>query len=121
MGTLPQASIPKWMSVFFQKTYYNSSRGEVLYQGGPKFFATIPHKGAASHRGGPFCSHKLLIFYHLTKLLRFFKWFDNLSHLEITLQIIIFAIMELDKVKYWTEISDYDLETAEAMYSTGRW
>ena len=29
--------------------------------------------------------------------------------------------MELDKVKYWTEISDYDLETAEAMYSTGRW
>lgn len=35
--TRNQASIPKWMSVFFQKTYYNSSRGEVLYQGGPKF------------------------------------------------------------------------------------
>ena len=29
--------------------------------------------------------------------------------------------MELDKVKYWTEISDYDFETAEAMYFTGRW
>ena len=29
--------------------------------------------------------------------------------------------MELDRVKYWTNVSDYDLETAEAMYSTGRW
>ena len=29
--------------------------------------------------------------------------------------------MELDRVKYWTEISDYDFDTAEAMYSTGRW
>ena len=29
--------------------------------------------------------------------------------------------MELDRVKYWTEISDYDLETAEVMYSAGRW
>lgn len=29
--------------------------------------------------------------------------------------------MELDRVKYWTEISDYDLETAEVMYTSGRW
>lgn len=29
--------------------------------------------------------------------------------------------MTIDKVKYWTELSDYDLETADAMYSTGRW
>lgn len=29
--------------------------------------------------------------------------------------------MDLDKVKYWSEISDYDLDTAEAMFSTGRW
>lgn len=29
--------------------------------------------------------------------------------------------MELDRVKYWTELSDYDLETAEVMYSAGRW
>ena len=26
----------------------------------------------------------------------------------------------IDKVKYWTDISDYDLETAEAMLATGR-
>ncbi len=30
-------------------------------------------------------------------------------------------MMNLDKVKYWTELSDYDLETAEAMFQTGRW
>ena len=35
--------------------------------------------------------------------------------------MIIFVRMELDKVKYWTDISDYDLETAEVMFSTGRW
>lgn len=29
--------------------------------------------------------------------------------------------MDMDKVKYWTEVSDYDLETAEAMLCTGRW
>lgn len=29
--------------------------------------------------------------------------------------------MELDKVKYWTELSDYDLDTADAMFNTGRW
>ena len=29
--------------------------------------------------------------------------------------------MDLDKVKYWSELSDYDLDTAEAMFSTGRW
>lgn len=29
--------------------------------------------------------------------------------------------MTIDKVKYWTELSDYDIETADAMYSTGRW
>lgn len=29
--------------------------------------------------------------------------------------------MELDKIKYWTQISDYDLETAEAMFQTKRW
>ena len=29
--------------------------------------------------------------------------------------------MDLDKVKYWTELSDYDLETADAMFRTGRW
>jgi len=26
-----------------------------------------------------------------------------------------------EKVKYWIEISDYDLETAEAMFNTGRY
>ncbi len=26
-----------------------------------------------------------------------------------------------EKVKYWLDIAEYDLETAEAMYSTGRW
>ena len=30
-------------------------------------------------------------------------------------------IMTKDKVAYWTDIADYDLETAEAMYQTGRW
>lgn len=29
--------------------------------------------------------------------------------------------MAKDKVAYWTDIADYDLETAEAMYQTGRW
>ena len=29
--------------------------------------------------------------------------------------------MDLDKVKYWSELSDYDLDTADAMFSTGRW
>lgn len=29
--------------------------------------------------------------------------------------------MGVDKVAYWTDIADYDLETAEAMYQTGRW
>lgn len=36
-------------------------------------------------------------------------------------RFIYFCLMDLDKVKYWTEVSDYDLETAEAMFSTGRW
>lgn len=29
--------------------------------------------------------------------------------------------MDLDKVKYWTELSDYDMATADAMFRTGRW
>ena len=29
--------------------------------------------------------------------------------------------MATDKVAYWTDIANYDLETAEAMYETGRW
>ena len=29
--------------------------------------------------------------------------------------------MSIDKVSYWIEIADYDLETAEAMFSTQRW
>jgi len=29
--------------------------------------------------------------------------------------------MDLDRVKYWREVSDYDLETAEAMLRAGRW
>lgn len=29
--------------------------------------------------------------------------------------------MATDKVTYWLDIADYDLETAEAMYQTGRW
>lgn len=28
--------------------------------------------------------------------------------------------MDLDRVKYWTELSDYDLDTADAMLCTGR-
>ena len=26
-----------------------------------------------------------------------------------------------DRIKYWTDLSDYDFETAEAMFSTRRW
>ena len=26
-----------------------------------------------------------------------------------------------DRVKYWTDLSDYDFETAKAMFTTGRW
>lgn len=29
--------------------------------------------------------------------------------------------MDLDRIKYWSDLSDYDMETAEAMFSTGRW
>ncbi len=29
--------------------------------------------------------------------------------------------MAKDRVTYWIDIADYDLETAEAMYKTGRW
>jgi len=29
--------------------------------------------------------------------------------------------MATDKVAYWLNIADYDFDTAEAMYSTGRW
>ena len=29
--------------------------------------------------------------------------------------------MAIDKVTYWIDIANYDLETAEAMYQTGRW
>ena len=29
--------------------------------------------------------------------------------------------MDLDKVQYWTELSDYDLDTADAMFRTRRW
>lgn len=34
--------------------------------------------------------------------------------------IIFEPVWTLDRVKYWTEISDYDLETAEVMYTSGR-
>jgi len=30
-------------------------------------------------------------------------------------------MMDMDKVKYWSDLSDYDLETAEAMFQTKRW
>lgn len=29
--------------------------------------------------------------------------------------------MDAEKVKYWSDISDYDLDTADAMLRTGRW
>lgn len=29
--------------------------------------------------------------------------------------------MALDKVKYWLDIADYDMETAKAMFETKRW
>ena len=29
--------------------------------------------------------------------------------------------MDLDKVKYWSELSDYDYDTADAMLRTGRY
>lgn len=29
--------------------------------------------------------------------------------------------MATNKVTYWLDIADYDLDTAEAMYQTGRW
>ncbi len=28
--------------------------------------------------------------------------------------------MDLDRIRYWTELSDYDLDTADAMLRTGR-
>lgn len=37
------------------------------------------------------------------------------------IHFVYICSMELDRVKYWTDVSEYDLETAEAMYSTGRW
>ena len=29
--------------------------------------------------------------------------------------------MATDRISYWLKIADYDLDTAEAMYQTGRW
>jgi len=29
--------------------------------------------------------------------------------------------MATDKVAYWIDIANYDIDTAEAMYQTGRW
>ena len=29
--------------------------------------------------------------------------------------------MGIDKVKYWKELADYDIDTAEVMYDGGRW
>ena len=29
--------------------------------------------------------------------------------------------MATDKVAYWLDIADYDIDTAEAMYTTERW
>lgn len=29
--------------------------------------------------------------------------------------------MSIDKVAYWLDLADYDLDTAEALYKTGRW
>ena len=29
--------------------------------------------------------------------------------------------MAIDKVTYWLDIADYDLETAETLYNGGRW
>ncbi|HCC87904.1 MAG TPA: DNA-binding protein [Prevotella sp.] len=29
--------------------------------------------------------------------------------------------MAIDKVEYWRELADYDIETAEVMYGGGRW
>ena len=26
-----------------------------------------------------------------------------------------------ERIDYWLSVADYDIETAEAMYSTGRW
>ena len=26
-----------------------------------------------------------------------------------------------ERIDYWVSVAEYDLETAEAMYSTGRW
>lgn len=37
------------------------------------------------------------------------------------LLMIIFAAMDQDRVSYWTSVSDYDLDTADAMFRTGRW
>lgn len=30
-------------------------------------------------------------------------------------------MMDLDKVAYWSDLSDYDFDTADAMWRTGRW
>lgn len=34
---------------------------------------------------------------------------------------MMITFMATDKVTYWLDIADYDFETAEAMYQTGRW
>jgi len=32
-----------------------------------------------------------------------------------------YKFMATDKVAYWLDIANYDLDTAEAMHQTGRW
>lgn len=44
-----------------------------------------------------------------------------LSEFASVKKIHNFVKMDVDKVKYWAEISDYDLDTAEAMFQTKRW
>lgn len=47
--------------------------------------------------------------------------FSALPLPSIAKSLIFATVMDLDKVQYWCEVSDYDLETAEAMFRTGRW
>ena len=48
--------------------------------------------------------------------------FQNVWWLQIKVLFLPKTIsMGIDKVKYWKELADYDIDTAEVVYDGGRW
>lgn len=43
------------------------------------------------------------------------------SNLDFGQKTLTLGQADFDAVGYWTELSDYDYDTAEAMFRTGRW